>query len=54
MTDKHSKHAHNHHAHSHAATAPENGETAIDPVCGMSVPLVILTMGEFVGFPIRD
>jgi len=39
MTHDHSKHAQNHHDHNDAAPAAENGETAIDPVCGMTVPL---------------
>jgi len=41
MTHDHSKHAHDHHdhAHGHDTPAPEGVETAIDPVCGMTVPL---------------
>ncbi len=37
MTDDHSKHAHKH--HHHATPPPDGVDSAIDPVCGMTVPL---------------
>ncbi|MFK5997110.1 MAG: heavy metal translocating P-type ATPase [Rhodobacterales bacterium] len=37
MTDDHSKHAHQH--HHHATPPPDGVDSAIDPVCGMTVPL---------------